>query len=80
MDSVIKIGKRGVITLPEEIWEKIRLKEGDMLLANVNPDGSITLRPALPAREYTEEELQTFAEEDELPPELAAGVRSFLER
>ncbi len=82
MNSVTKVGKRGVISLPEGIREESRLKEGDLLLVNTNPDGSITLRPAmsLPVREYTEEELAMFAREDELPPELAARVRAFLER
>ena len=82
MNSMTKVGKRGVISLPEGIREESHLKEGDLVLVNTNPDGSITLRPAtsLPVREYTEEDLRMFAEEDDLPPELTARVRAFLDR
>ncbi len=66
--------------MPKEIIEKSQLKEGDTLLVDTNPDGSITLRPAtaLSIREYAEEDLKTFAEEDELSPELAVRVKAFL--
>ncbi len=80
VSELIKIGKRGMVTLPKEIIEKSQLKEGDTLLVDTNPDGSITLRPAtaLSIREYAEEDLKTFAEEDELSPELAVRVKAFL--
>lgn len=78
MNSVIiEVGKEGVIPLPKDLREETRLKEGDLLLISTNPDGSMTLRPV---REYTEEDLRMFAEEDEMTPELAARVRAFLDK
>jgi AbrB family looped-hinge helix DNA binding protein len=68
MNSVTKVGKRGEVPLPEGVREEARLKEGDLLFVETNPDGSITLRPAPPVREYTEEDLAMFAEEDEMTP------------
>jgi AbrB family looped-hinge helix DNA binding protein len=66
MNLVTKVGKEGVVPIPEGIRKEIRLKEGDLLFVNANPDGSITLHPA--PREYTEEDLRMFAEEDEMTP------------
>lgn len=80
MDSVTKVGKEGMVPLPKDIREETRLEEGDLLLVNTNVDGSITLRPAPPVREYTEEDLAMFAREDEMTPELAARVRAFLDK
>ena len=63
-----EVGKEGVVPLPEGIRDEARLKEGDLLFVETNPDGSITLRPAPPVREYTEEDLAMFAREDEMTP------------
>lgn len=74
MNSLTEVGKEGVIPLPQGIRDAARLKEGDLLFVETNPDGSITLHPAPPVREYTEEDLAMFAREDEMTPELAARV------
>lgn len=63
-----EVGKEGVVPLPQGIRDEARLKEGDLLFVETNPDGSITLRPAPPAREYTDEDLAMFAREDEMTP------------
>lgn len=68
MNSVTEVGKEGVIPLPKGIRDAARLKEGDLLFVENNPDGSIVLRPAPPVREYTEEDLAMFAREDEMTP------------
>lgn len=79
MSELLRVGEQGVI-VPKELTEKLRLEEGDALLADANPDGSITLRPitGLPVREYAEADLETFADEDELSPELTARTEAFL--
>ncbi len=77
MTSFTKVGKRGEIELPEDVREKARLKEGDSLSVETNPDGSITLHRV---REYTDEDIEMFARANEVPPELAARVRAFLDK
>lgn len=79
MNSFTKVGKQGEVSLPEDVREEARLKEGDLLSIETNPDGSIVLRPAPPVREYTDEDLAMFAREDEMTPDLAARVRAFLD-
>lgn len=79
MSELLRVGEQGVV-VPKELTEKLRLKEGDTLLADANPDGSITLRPVTgsPIREYTGSDLKTFADEDRLSPGLAARTEAFL--
>ncbi len=79
MSELLRVGEQGVV-VPKELTEKLQLKEGDTLLADANPDGSITLRPVtgLSIREYTEADLETFADEDRLSPEFAARTEAFL--
>lgn len=45
MKEVIQIGKRGVITLPSALRERLGLAEGDLLLYEVRAEG-LLLRPA----------------------------------
>lgn len=68
MNAVTEVGKEGVVPLPRGVRDEARLKEGDLLSVETNPDGSITLRPVPPVREYTEEDLAMFAREDEMSP------------
>ncbi|MGH3086907.1 MAG: AbrB/MazE/SpoVT family DNA-binding domain-containing protein [Rubrobacteraceae bacterium] len=79
MNSFTEVGKKGEVPLPEDVREEARIKEGDRLSVETNPDGSIVLRPAPPVREYTDEDIEMFLREDEMTPELAEKVRTFLE-
>lgn len=76
MNSFTKVGERGEVPLPEDVKEAARLKEGDLLSIETNPDGSITLHRV---REYTDEDIEMFARANEIPPELDARVRDFLD-
>ncbi|CAN5671748.1 MAG: AbrB/MazE/SpoVT family DNA-binding domain-containing protein [Rubrobacteraceae bacterium] len=69
MASFAKVGKKGEIELPEDVREKARLKEGDSLSVETKEDGSIILRPTPPVREYTDEDIEMFAREDETTSE-----------
>ncbi len=80
MNSFTKVGKKGEVPLPEGVREEARLKEGDLLSVEAKEDGSIVLRPAPPVREYTDEDIEMFARANEVPPELAARVRAFLDK
>jgi len=63
-----KVGKEGEVALPDDVRETTRLKEGDLLPVEANEDGSITLRLEPSVRDYTEEDLRMFAEQDEMTP------------
>jgi antitoxin PrlF len=41
----ITLRAKGQLTLPEEIRQAARLSEGDLLEAELTPDGAILLRP-----------------------------------
>ncbi len=43
--SFTKVGKQGEIPLPEGVREEARLKGGDLLFIEANPNGGIVLRP-----------------------------------
>lgn len=78
----IKIGDRGEITLPHELLEGEPLEEGALLKAHVDEGGNVVLRPISPATfsEYTKDDLETFARENEMPPVLEQRLYSVLSR
>lgn len=78
--AVVKVD--GTVSLPDGLREQAGLRSGLELIANVNPDGSITLRPVdnRPVRLYTDEELRMFAEENEMTPELEERLGAWLRR
>ena len=58
---VTKIGKRGTFVIPFEIREQLSLKEGDLLISEINEDG-LMLKPAiaLPIETYSLERKAEF--------------------
>ncbi|MBA2376390.1 MAG: AbrB/MazE/SpoVT family DNA-binding domain-containing protein [Rubrobacter sp.] len=80
MASFAKVGKKGEIELPEDVREKARLKEGDSLSVETKEDGSIILRPTPPVREYTDEDIEMFAREDETTSEERERFLKWLDR
>lgn len=80
MNSFTEVGKRGEVSLPEGVMEEARLKEGDLLSIETNPDGSIVLRPAPPVREYTDEDIEMFARGNEMTPAEKERFRRWLGR
>lgn len=72
MDSeVVKLGKKGQLSLPRGIMERLGLHGGDMLLLEVDDEGAISLRPTgvYPLEIYGDERVAEFTESDELSPE-----------
>ncbi|MEX0326536.1 MAG: AbrB/MazE/SpoVT family DNA-binding domain-containing protein [Puniceicoccaceae bacterium] len=66
MSEKVKIGKRGVITLPSRLRKKYRLEESDDILVEETPEG-LLLRPmvSMPIEIYTEERIAEFLEDEE---------------
>ncbi|NDV61715.1 AbrB/MazE/SpoVT family DNA-binding domain-containing protein [Puniceicoccales bacterium CK1056] len=66
MSKKVKIGKRGIITLPAELRKKYGLQEEDDLIVEETGEG-LLLRPTvnLPIEIFTEERIAEFMEDDE---------------
>jgi len=47
MPEFVQVGKNGQITLPASTLQKAKIKEGDLLEAVVDTDGTILLLPKL---------------------------------
>jgi antitoxin PrlF len=73
----LSLSRRGQITLPKEVREKLGLRPGDVLLLKVE-EGRLVLEPALPLsyEVYSEERLEEFRKAAEATPE---EVAAFLE-
>lgn len=52
----ITVDEEGILTLPEELLNRLEWREGDILDWEDNPDGTITLTKS-PKQDYTDEEL-----------------------
>ena len=66
MSEKLKIGKRGVITLPARLRKKYGMSESDDLLVEETEDG-LLLKPmtSMPIEIYTEERIAEFLEDEE---------------
>ena len=77
MTIPLPLSRRGQITLPKEVREKLGLRPGDVLLLKVE-EGRLVLEPALllSYEVYSEERLEEFRKAAEATPE---EVAAFLE-
>jgi len=77
MTIPLSLSRRGQITLPKEVREKLGLRPGDVLLLKVE-EGRLVLEPALllSYEVYSEERLEEFRKAAEATPE---EVAAFLE-
>lgn len=68
--ELVKLGKKGQVSIPKAVLKKLGLEHAAALLVDVTVDGSIVLRPAgvYPIEIYSDKRLQEFAEADRLTP------------
>ncbi|AOY79770.1 AbrB/MazE/SpoVT family DNA-binding domain-containing protein [Moorena producens JHB] len=71
--EVIKLGKKGQLSIPKAILKSLGLEGETMLLVETTADGGILLRPAgvYPIEMYTEERIEEFLSGDRLTNEEA---------
>ncbi|NEO17908.1 MAG: AbrB/MazE/SpoVT family DNA-binding domain-containing protein [Moorea sp. SIO1F2] len=71
--EVIKLGKKGQLSIPKAILKRLGLEGETMLLVETTADGGIILRPAgvYPIEMYTEERIEEFLSGDRLTNEEA---------
>jgi len=80
--NLIKVGKKGQVSIPKSILRRIGLEGEQMLLVDTTDDGAIVLRPTgvYPIEIYSEERTKEFLSEDAMPEALKEQVRVRLER
>jgi len=74
--ELVKLGKKGQVSIPKAVLKKLGLEHAAALLVDVTVDGSIVLRPAgvYPIEIYSDKRLQEFAEADRLTPAEAVKL------
>lgn len=71
--DVIKLGKKGQVSIPKAILQRLGLEGDTMLLVETTSDGAIILRPAgvYPIEIYSESRIEEFLESDRITAEEA---------
>jgi AbrB family looped-hinge helix DNA binding protein len=84
LTKVVRLRPRGQLTIPSELRRRLKI-DADSFLQLTVKEGKIEIRPLrltaeeeAPLREYSDEEIQRFLEEDRLDPETLAKVRKLL--
>ena len=78
--DIVKLGKKGQVSIPKAILRELALQDESMLLVEPTPDGGILLRPAgiYPSERYSDTRLKEFSQEDVLTPEEAKRAKKKL--
>jgi AbrB family looped-hinge helix DNA binding protein len=78
--DLVKLGKKGQVTVPKTILKQAGIAENAPLLIDVAPDGSIVLRQAgvYPIEIYTDERIAEFERENAIPAKLASRAEKLI--
>jgi len=78
----VKLGKKGQVSIPKAILERLGLEGEVPLLVETTPDGGILLRPAgvYPIEMYSNERVREFDKADRMDAATAARVRRALRK
>ncbi len=78
--ELVKLGKKGQVTVPRAILRSVGLTGDAPLLVDATPDGAIVLRPAAvyPIEIYSDERVLEFERENSVPTDLQARVRALI--
>jgi len=76
--DVVKLGRKGQVSIPKSVLQRLGLEGDQILLVDVSDDGAIVLRPAgvYPLELYDDERVQAFLDEDALPEDLRERVEA----
>lgn len=72
--QLVKLGKKGQVSLPKALLQRVGISGETSLLVDANDDGTIVLRQAgvYPIEIYSDERIASFLEEDRMTPEQAS--------
>jgi AbrB family looped-hinge helix DNA binding protein len=80
--DVVKLGKKGQVSLPAAVLRKLGLRARATLLVEATDDGAVILRPAgvYPIELYSEARIKEFEQADRLSPKDARRAQRVLRR
>lgn len=80
--QLVKLGKKGQVSLPKAILQRVGISGETPLLVDTTDDGAIVLRQAgvYPIEIYSDERIASFLEEDRMTPEQAAVLDRALKK
>jgi bifunctional DNA-binding transcriptional regulator/antitoxin component of YhaV-PrlF toxin-antitoxin module len=80
--ELVKLGKKGQVTIPRAILRSTGLAADVPLLVEVAPDGAIVLRPVAvcPIEIYSDDRVAEFEDENAVSEDLRARVSEALDR
>lgn len=80
--DIVKLGKKGQVSLPASVLRKLGLEGAATLLVEATDEGTVVLRPAAvyPIELYSEARLKEFEAADKLSADEAARVRKAVKR
>ena len=72
--QLVKLGKKGQVSLPKALLQRVGISGETSLLVDATDDGAIVLRQAgvYPIEIYSDERIASFLEEDKMTPEQAS--------
>lgn len=75
--ELIKLSKKGQLTIPRELLRQVGIESETPLLAETRDDGTIVLRQAAvyPLENYSEARIREFEETNKVPSELLERVQ-----
>lgn len=76
-----RIGKKGQVSIPKAVLDKLGIEPETVMLVESTDDGSIVLRPAgvYPVELYSDARVSEFLEEDRLTDKEVARLRTILD-
>jgi AbrB family looped-hinge helix DNA binding protein len=79
-ETWVRVLKKGIVTLPKSMREKVGIKEGDVAKAKL-VGNTIVIEPReeVSYRIFTDEEIERWKEEDKLSPELEQETKELME-
>jgi AbrB family looped-hinge helix DNA binding protein len=80
--QLVKLGKKGQVSLPKAILQKAGISGETPLLVDITNDGAIVLRQAgvYPIEIYSDERIAAFLEEDKMTLEQTALLDKALKK
>jgi AbrB family looped-hinge helix DNA binding protein len=78
--ELVKLGKKGQISIPKSVLRKLGIENEVFLLLETTPDGGILLRQAgvYPLEIYSDKRLKEFEEADRMSPEEAGKLEAHI--
>lgn len=78
--DMTRIGKKGQVSIPKAVLDKLGIEPETVMLVESTDDGSIVLRPAgvYPVELYSDARVSEFLEEDRLTDKDVARLRAIL--